>query len=550
MMPDDQDRDISGAGSRGLGGKKDRLEIEAENLNDDLSYEPSARTIDIEQELEKALADDEGGPVTADDLDFNFPKVKKSSSLGKFAVPAIVLVAFAGAAGFIALHPEVLAMKTHGASPVSMAYVPPASSSNIVLAQASPSDLTPPAGAAPITAAASPNDTAAAAAAAVPSISPPSPGAPASPSSPSMSAPLLAQATKSSSAPVSAAPLTPADTGAAPGAMAKSSQANIPAAPPALSAPDSGASKNDVAGIASDMNNLPSGVSDGEPVAVTDGQALHPSQAGLQSPSATASQPVGAATGMSSSPPVRSKKAVKDSDAYYDADATMSTPGSGVSAGPRKVDPNKEPGQKLVIVTGVRKSSDIESQIVAADRALKLERYDAALDMYNNLYVKNSHDPRILMGRAVAQEKLGMTDSAIQSYDDLLEIAPNNADAMVNMLGLLKKKDPAGALQRMLQLEDKYPNHPGLAAQIGIAEGEAGNYQEAMRYLGRAASLEPNNPQDPFNMAVLADRQGDTTDAIKFYEQALTVDSENSGGAQTIPRESVYDRLAILRRRS
>jgi hypothetical protein len=50
-------------------------------------------------------------------------------------------------------------------------------------------------------------------------------------------------------------------------------------------------------------------------------------------------------------------------------------------------------------------------------------------------------------------------------------------------------------------------------------------------------------------MAVLADRKGDTATAIKYYELALQTDSINSGNGPSIPRETIYDRLAVLRRR-
>ena len=47
-------------------------------------------------------------------------------------------------------------------------------------------------------------------------------------------------------------------------------------------------------------------------------------------------------------------------------------------------------------------------------------------------------------------------------------------------------------------------------------------------------------------MAVIADRAGRTDEAIKYYEKALEVDTIHAGG-RTIPRESVYERLARIR---
>lgn len=232
-------------------------------------------------------------------------------------------------------------------------------------------------------------------------------------------------------------------------------------------------------------------------------------------------------------------------DSFYDSE--MRVPQGQVS-GPRKLDPRVEPATSLVVATQDYKADDQESLVVAANRALKLRRYDAALDMFKSLYGKNKRDRRILMGLAVAQQNTGRVESAIQSYEELLEIDPDNADAMVNMLGLIKEQYPSVALRRLLDLQSRHSSHAGLAAQIGITQADMGQYQEAMRYLGKAASLDPRNPQHLFNLAIVADRQGKTKEAIGFYEQALEVDTVYASG-RALPRETIYDRLSKLRRR-
>ena len=120
-------------------------------------------------------------------------------------------------------------------------------------------------------------------------------------------------------------------------------------------------------------------------------------------------------------------------DVYYDS--TLNIPKrQSTSLGPRKVNPKLEPASRYVVVEETHKPSDIESMLVSANRAMKLGRYESALEMYNSLYDRNPRDPRIIMGRAVTQQSLGLNDSAIQSYEMLLSIDPDNADALTNML--------------------------------------------------------------------------------------------------------------------
>jgi Flp pilus assembly protein TadD len=232
-------------------------------------------------------------------------------------------------------------------------------------------------------------------------------------------------------------------------------------------------------------------------------------------------------------------------DAYYDA-------GINLPRGPiaketiREADPSMEPGQKMIIAKKDYNQSSQEALLESASRALKLQRYDAALEMYEQLYAKNKRDRRILMGLAVAQQYTGRTESAIQTYESLLDIDPKNADAMVNMLGLLKAQYPEVALRRLMDMQKRFPGNAGIAAQIGITQAELGHHDDAVRYLQMAASLEPRNAQHLYNIAVIADRKGAKADAMKYYEQALEADAIYSGG-KSLQREAIYDRLAKLR---
>jgi Flp pilus assembly protein TadD len=218
------------------------------------------------------------------------------------------------------------------------------------------------------------------------------------------------------------------------------------------------------------------------------------------------------------------------------------------AVGPRKLDPATEPGSQFVVVEKTHSAGGSEALLVAANRALQLGQYDAASGMFDQLYAKNSHDPRILMGRAVTYQKLGRNQVAIEDYNQLLDISPNNQEALVNMLGLVRLQNPESALRQLVELRSKYPDNAGIAAQTGITQADIGQMDQALQSLQIAASLEPQNAQHVFNRAVVLDRMGQTEKAIKAYEDALETDSIYSGGA-SLPREQIFDRLAVLRQK-
>lgn len=251
----------------------------------------------------------------------------------------------------------------------------------------------------------------------------------------------------------------------------------------------------------------------------------------------------------------------KKEDVFYDA-----PPGKIMAGLPApSMNINRGKNESIIVVNSAKKShavsskstgktmtgkmtietTSLDDKVVAASRALKLGRYDAARDMYEELYKLNPRDTRVLMGRAVLYQKLGETARAIATYEDLLAVAPDNAEAVVNLAGLIRKDRPAVALGKLLDLRQKYPNNAAVAAQLGVAYADSGNLQDAFRYLDRAAQMEPENPQHYFNMAIVSERARDIAGAVSFYEKALEVDAIQGG--QSLPRDVIYDRLTRLR---
>ncbi len=291
------------------------------------------------------------------------------------------------------------------------------------------------------------------------------------------------------------------------------------------------------------LSNAPVEVANPAASPVMNAQEIAP--APVATPSTTVAAPT-ATSGQASAPPAKSA-AAPASNVYYDSLSQVPTGAMATSVGPREINPVMEPASKMVIVNKDKGEGSEASLLVAANRALKLQRYDAALEMYDQLYAKNKRDVRILMGRAVAQQNMGLNESAIQSYEEVLALKPDNAEALVNMMGLVRKQYPEVALRRLLEMYSRHPNNAGIAAQIGITNAGLGHYDDAMRYLGIASTLEPRNAQHLFNMAVAADRQGNKSMAIQLYERALETDVMY-GASRSVPRENIYDRLSVLRR--
>ncbi len=235
---------------------------------------------------------------------------------------------------------------------------------------------------------------------------------------------------------------------------------------------------------------------------------------------------------------------VPHSGSYYDS-SSFGTSSIGRTA-PREIDPKYEPGSRYVTVTKNAGSDSFSAQLISAQRALKLGRYTSALEIYERLYSGNSKNPRVLMGLAVAQQISGFNESALATYEELLKVSPNDADATVNMLGLVSSQNPDNAYNLLSNMWAKNNRNPSIAAQLGLTAAELGEYETAIKYLGIASSMEPNNPNHYYNIAVVSDRAGMVKQAIEFYQKTLEMDASTSSGKK-LSRDVVYDRLAKLR---
>lgn len=268
-----------------------------------------------------------------------------------------------------------------------------------------------------------------------------------------------------------------------------------------------------------------------------------PDNASLDAPSSGI--PGGQITAGTPTPADAVDNEITDEDVFYDAEALVPE-GELAKRSHRALDPRTEPASRMILVRESASAGSRQARLVSAERALKLGRISSALEIYNELYENNERDVQALMGRAVSLQKLGLIEEAIFAYEKLLDIKPGHVKARANMLGLMASKYPAVALRQLKDLRANNPDNVALVAQLGIAEARLGNLDSAIRYIGVAASMEPNNANHLYNMAIMADQAGAKKDAIRYYEQALEVDSIYGGG-RSIPREAVYSRLAKLR---
>jgi Flp pilus assembly protein TadD len=201
--------------------------------------------------------------------------------------------------------------------------------------------------------------------------------------------------------------------------------------------------------------------------------------------------------------------------------------------------------EKYLVVKKEQNADAFSARLLAARTALAQDRLGAALELFNELYTKYPKDKSVLIGRAVAMQKLGQNAEALAAYEEALNSDPKNLEALTNMLGILNTQDRSSAIERLSQLQGVYPFNADIAAQLGMVYGAAGEYEKALKYLDMADAMKPGNPDILYNRAVAYDRMGKTQQAAGLYHQLVLLSGDITLDA-SFPIEAIKKRLADI----
>src|SRR5712671_1782315 len=112
----------------------------------------------------------------------------------------------------------------------------------------------------------------------------------------------------------------------------------------------------------------------------------------------------------------------------------------------------------------------------------------------------NSIDParrRRDLEAAVRHHRAGRLREAVAAYENLLRVTPDDADVM--------------------QL-------------LGVALGQLGNHEAAVRFLERSLQLKPDRPTVLLNLAQALHTLGQDEEALRCCDRAIAVDKSLAGG--------------------
>lgn len=239
-------------------------------------------------------------------------------------------------------------------------------------------------------------------------------------------------------------------------------------------------------------------------------------------------------------------------------DEDFDTPRSKAKAvKPRKEDadgypmPAASPPRSKSAGAGVTIRRQVEADTVTpalldAYQAYQRGDYVTAAQGYRQVLGKDTLNRDALLGMAATSQQQGQDEAAQHYYRQLLVLDPRDPIAQAALLAYAPD-DSGNSESRLKQLLAEQPRSGALHFALGNVYAEQSNWSEAQQAYFNAQTLEPNNAQFVFNLAVSLDHLGQGKLASQYYQQALQLDASGKSGFDRTQAEQRLNELTSSR---
>ncbi len=146
-----------------------------------------------------------------------------------------------------------------------------------------------------------------------------------------------------------------------------------------------------------------------------------------------------------------------------------------------------------------------------------------ARDGYQRALVREPTNRDALLGLAAIDVRSGQLNSAEARYLRLLEIDPRDSHAMASLISLRGQLDPVASESRLKSLIATQPEAALLHFSLGNQYAQQSRWTEAQAAYFKAHSVDPENADYAFNLAVSLDQLHQGKLALEFYQRALAL---------------------------
>ncbi len=200
-------------------------------------------------------------------------------------------------------------------------------------------------------------------------------------------------------------------------------------------------------------------------------------------------------------------------------------PGASSTRPPSEVTGSVSPraGDALASIAINASTLAVDPLIEQAYQAFQRNDLVVARDRYQRALARDPTSRDALLGLAAIDVRSGELNSAESRYLKLLEIDPRDSHAVASLISLRGQLDPLAAESRLKSLISSQPEAALLHFSLGNQYAQQSRWAEAQAAYFKAHSVDPENADYAFNLAVSLDQLHQGKLALEFYQRALAL---------------------------
>jgi Flp pilus assembly protein TadD len=208
-------------------------------------------------------------------------------------------------------------------------------------------------------------------------------------------------------------------------------------------------------------------------------------------------------------------------------------PRSAVASGPSSIRPqapseaiesvSPRAGEALAPIAINAPTLAVDPLVEQAYQAFQRNDLAAARDGYQRALAREPTNRDALLGLAAIDVRSGELNSAEARYLKLLEIDPRDSHAVASLITLRGQLDPVASESRLKSFIATQPEAALLHFSLGNQYAQQSRWTEAQAAYFKAYSVDPENADYAFNLAVSLDQLHQGKLALEFYQRALAL---------------------------
>ena len=147
----------------------------------------------------------------------------------------------------------------------------------------------------------------------------------------------------------------------------------------------------------------------------------------------------------------------------------------------------------------------------------------AARDSYQRALAHDPNNRDALLGLAAIDVRSGQLEAAEARYLKVLEMDPRDGQATAALVSLRGRLDPVASESRLKTLLANQPDVAQLHFALGNQYAHQSRWAEAQVAYFKAYSIDPENADYAFNLAVSLDQLRQKKTALDYYQRALAL---------------------------